>query len=67
MSMARKTEIEVILNSLSKEELIRIIAQVVEQDEMFGNSLLMRYAKGDHSQQIQSCKKRIKSIEMKAQ
>lgn len=62
MSMARKTEIEVILNSLSKEELIRIIAQVVEQDEMFGNSLLMTYAKVDHSQQIQSCKKRIKSI-----
>ncbi|MNZ29319.1 hypothetical protein D3C78_465650 [compost metagenome] len=62
MRMARQTEIEALLNSLSKEELIRIIAQVVEQDEMFSNSFLLRYAKGDHSQQIQTCKKLIDSI-----
>ncbi|WP_410513480.1 hypothetical protein PaeBR_03205 [Paenibacillus sp. BR2-3] len=60
--MVRQSEIEEVLNSLSKEELIRIISQVAEQDDAFKNGLLVKYVKGDHAQQIQSCKKLIDSI-----
>lgn len=60
--MTRHSEIEVVLNGLSKEELIRIIAQVAEGDATFRNGLLVKYAKGGYSKQIQSCKKLIDSI-----
>ncbi|ASA25798.1 hypothetical protein [Paenibacillus donghaensis] len=39
--MVRQPEINEVLNSLSKEELIRIIAQVAEQDETLKNGLLV--------------------------
>jgi hypothetical protein len=60
--MARQSEIEAVLKSLSKEELIRIIVQVAGEDDTFENGLLVKYAKGGHSKQIQSCKKLIASI-----
>lgn len=62
MKMTRQTEVQALLSRLSKDELICIIAQFAEQDEMFRQRLLLKYAKGEHSQQIQSYKKRIKSI-----
>ncbi|RXZ79439.1 hypothetical protein EBB07_22950 [Paenibacillaceae bacterium] len=60
--LTQKSEIIQVLNSLSKEELVRIIAQVAEQDEAFKNGLLVKYDKGDHSRQIQLTKKLIGSI-----
>lgn len=51
-----------LLNSLSKEELVRIIVQVAEQDDAFHNSLLVKYGKGDPARQIQSFRKQIDSI-----
>ncbi|BBI35605.1 hypothetical protein [Cohnella abietis] len=60
--MAKPSEIEEVLKSLSKEELIRIIVQVAGGDDAFKNGLIVKYAKGDHSKQIQSCKRAIDSI-----
>jgi hypothetical protein len=60
--MARQSEIEAVLNNLSKEELIRIIVQATREDDTLKNGILIKYTKGDHSKQIQSCKKLINSI-----
>jgi len=60
--MARRSDISKVLNSLSKEELIRIIIQVADQDELFKNGLLVKYVQGDHTEQLQLCKKLMDSI-----
>lgn len=60
--VARQTDISEILKSLSKEELIRIILQAAERDDMFKNSLLVKYAEGDLAEELQSCKKLMDSI-----
>lgn len=60
--MARQPDINEVLNSLSKEELIRIILQAADQDEMFKNGLLVKYAQGDYSGQLQLSKKLMDSI-----
>ncbi|MFB5763628.1 hypothetical protein [Paenibacillus medicaginis] len=60
--MSKNHEIEDLLQSLSQEELIHIIAQVAEQDKVFRNGLLVKYTKGNHSKQLKSCQKLIDSI-----
>lgn len=60
--MARKLKIEDIISGLSKEELIQLVTEVAERDEIFRNGLLVKYAKGDHKHQIQSCKKLVQAI-----
>lgn len=60
--MAQQPDISEVLNHLSKEELVRIIIQVADRDEMFRNGLLVKYAQGDHTKQLQLFKKLMDSI-----
>lgn len=60
--MVRQSDTEEVLYSLSKEELIRIIVRVADQDETFKNGLLVKYSTDGHSRKVQSCKKLIDSI-----
>lgn len=41
--MTEISELDMLLNRLSKEELVRIVAEVCEQDPMLKNSLLLKY------------------------
>lgn len=60
--MAQQPDISEVLNSLSKEELIRIILQAADQDDIFKKGLLVKYAQGDHTEQLQLCRKLMDSI-----
>lgn len=60
--MAKKLKIHEVLNSLSKEELISVVAEAAELDSLFKNSLLMKYGKEDSSLHFQSCKNLIASM-----
>lgn len=60
--MTQQPDINEVLNSLSKEELVRIILQAADQDEMLTNGLLMKYGRGDLNEQLQRCKKLMDSI-----
>ncbi|MDN5315932.1 MAG: hypothetical protein PWR08_56 [Thermoanaerobacterium sp.] len=51
-----------VLNNLSKEELIKIIMDIIENDEALKNSLIVRYSKGSYGQELEKCKKLIDSI-----
>lgn len=55
-------EIKEVLNSLSKEELIRIIADISQKDAALKNSLIVRYSKGNDEQELEKCKRLIESI-----
>lgn len=52
--MSRQSEIEAVLNSLSKEELIHIIIPITVQDEVLRDSLLVKFSNGDPAKRIQS-------------
>lgn len=54
--------IKEVLNNLSKEELIKIIMDITENDEALKNSLIVRYSKGSYEQELEKCKKLIDSI-----
>lgn len=61
--MTEISELETLLSSLSKEELIHIVAEVCEQDRMLKNNLLLKYGQGKtDKQQAQAFKKMIGSI-----
>ena len=59
---AKQLEIKEVLNNLSKEELIKIILDIVQKDKAFKNSLIVRYSKGDDLQVLEKCKSLIESI-----
>ncbi|HHV75109.1 MAG TPA: hypothetical protein GXX41_10830 [Thermoanaerobacterium sp.] len=54
--------IKEVLNNLSKEELIKIIMDITENDEALKNSLIVRYSKGSYEQELEKSKKLIDSI-----
>ncbi|MFD2332706.1 hypothetical protein ACFSR7_25910 [Cohnella sp. GCM10020058] len=61
--MTEISELDTILDRLSKEELVRIVAEVCEQDPMLKNSLLLKYGEGkSDKRQIQAFKKMIASV-----
>lgn len=60
--VVKQPEIKEVLNNLSKEELIRIMVDITQKDTTLKNSLIVRYSKGDDTQEIEKCKKLINSI-----
>jgi hypothetical protein len=61
--MTRQPELIKVLNELSKEELMRIIVQVAEQDDLFKNNLMVKYVQGkDRTQQLALRKKLMDAI-----
>lgn len=61
--MKRQQDLIKVLNELPKEELIRIIVQLAEQDDRFKNTLMMKYAHGnDGTQQLALLKKLMDAI-----
>ncbi|MDZ5473296.1 hypothetical protein SM124_16380 [Bacillus sp. 31A1R] len=59
---SKRTTIQEVLTNLSKEELINIIINITNKDATLENSLIVRYSNGDHSNEIEACKKLIHSI-----
>lgn len=59
--MKRSSNIDQILQKLSKGELISIIAQIAERDEQLRNTLLLQYGEGDDKQRLSAYSKLIKS------
>ncbi|WP_421383190.1 SWIM zinc finger family protein [Bacillus salacetis] len=55
-------QIKDVLSSLSKEQLMDILADLADQDEALENSLIVKYSQGDHDQIVTLCKKQIRSI-----
>lgn len=57
-----KLELNDVLNTLSKEELITIIEYLAEKDSFLKESLIFKYSKGDDEQELKKCKKLIDSV-----
>ncbi|WP_244262203.1 SWIM zinc finger family protein [Thermoanaerobacter wiegelii] len=55
-------DIKEVLDSLSKEELIDIIMDLIGDDETLKNRLVLRYSKVDSKQELIRCRKLINSI-----
>lgn len=55
-------EIKEVLNNLSKEELIKIIVDITQKDTTLKNSLIVRYSKGNNTQELEKCKRLMESI-----
>lgn len=55
-------EIKEVLNNLSKEELIKIIIDITQRDTTLKNSLIVKYSKGNKTQEIEKCKRLMESI-----
>ncbi|MFC5407281.1 hypothetical protein [Cohnella soli] len=62
LARQKQPELSEVLKPLSKEELIRIIVQVAEQDSMFKSGLLVKYSQGDYTRQLQLSKQLMNSI-----
>jgi len=60
--VTKQPEIKVVLNNLSKEELIKIIIDISQKDATLKNSLIVRYSKGNELQEFEKCKRLIESI-----
>ncbi len=58
----KQPEINEVLNNLSKEELISIIGNITKKNVTLKNSLIVRYSKGDDTQELQKCRKLMESI-----
>lgn len=54
-----------ILNNLSKEELVKIILDIAQENRILKNSLILRYSKGNSEQELEKCKRLIESIIIK--
>ncbi|AWZ48605.1 hypothetical protein C3495_07135 [Clostridiaceae bacterium 14S0207] len=55
-------EINEVLNTLSKENLIKIIIELTESNTTLKNNLILRYSKGTKEQELKKCKMFIESI-----
>ncbi|WP_333860839.1 SWIM zinc finger family protein [Clostridium sp.] len=51
-----------VLDNISKDELIKIIIDITEKDKILKNSIIVRYSKGNHKQELERCKNLIDSI-----
>ncbi|MDF9843717.1 MULTISPECIES: hypothetical protein [unclassified Paenibacillus] len=60
--MANQRKLEEVLRDLSKEELIAIIAEAAGQDEVFKNTLLLKYGTEDQPRLLKTFQKLIKTI-----
>lgn len=60
--VTKQPSIKEILDTLSREELIKIIVDIVQKDKTLENSLIVRYSKGDDTQELKKCKKLMESI-----
>lgn len=60
--ITKQPEIKEVLNNLSKEDLIDIIIDLVQKDTTLKNSLIVRYSKGNDTQELEKCRKLIGSI-----
>ena len=58
----KQPSIKEVLNSLSKEELIGIIVDITKKDSTLKNSIILRYSKGNHTQELEKCKNLMDSI-----
>lgn len=56
------SRIEDVLNELSKEKLVNIILDIAKKDKIFKNKIILKYSKGESSQELKKCKKLIDSI-----
>jgi len=65
--MPRHPSIKEILDTVSREELIKIIVAMAQKDETLENSLIVRYSKDDDTQELKKCKKLMESIVRKYQ
>ncbi|WP_071458625.1 SWIM zinc finger family protein [Bacillus massilinigeriensis] len=54
--------IKEVLNALSREELIDIMLDLTQSDKTLKNSLILRYSKGNVTQELERCKRLIDSI-----
>lgn len=54
-----------VLNNLSKEELVKIILDIAQENRILKNSLILRYSKGNNEQELEKCKRLIESIIIK--
>jgi len=60
--VAKQPEINEILKSLSKEELIDVIVDITKKDLTLKNSIIFRYSKGNDIEEIDKCSKLMNSI-----
>ncbi|SFG17724.1 hypothetical protein [Sporolactobacillus nakayamae] len=60
--MKKQSELAGMLNSLPKEELVRIILRIAEEDDKIGAQLIVKYGTGKAVHQLKARKKLIKSI-----
>lgn len=58
----KKNELEVVLNSLSKEQLVNIVENMAKKDKMFKYLLILKYSKVDSEKELENCQNLIKSI-----
>lgn len=54
-----------VLNNLSKEELVKIILDIAQENRILKNSLILRYSIGNSEQELEKCKRLIESIIIK--
>ncbi|MCM3701372.1 SWIM zinc finger domain-containing protein [Paenibacillus macerans] len=62
LKAAKPPELKEVLQQLPKEELIGIIMDVARKDAFLRNSLLLKYAKVEEQQELESCRRLIQSI-----
>ncbi|MNC22924.1 hypothetical protein D3C75_709320 [compost metagenome] len=60
--MANQRRLEEVLRELSKEELISIISEAAGQDEVFKNTLLLKYGTEDQPRLLKTFQKLLKTI-----
>lgn len=59
------TTIQEVLSNLTKEELIKIIVNITNNDVTLENSLMVKYSTGDGSQELEACRELIAAIARK--
>ncbi|WP_298470498.1 hypothetical protein [uncultured Psychrobacillus sp.] len=58
----KKPAVFEVLNDLSKDKLVEILMEMVEQDSKFGEKLVFKYAKTNETNLLDQCKKLLSSI-----
>ncbi|WP_318503087.1 hypothetical protein [Bacillus sp. T3] len=58
----KRITIEEVMSQLPKEELVNIILNIASNDPTLETSLILKYAKGDHEHELESCQELINAI-----
>lgn len=66
-AMTKQQSIKEVLDTVSREELIKIIVDMTQKDATLANSLIVKYSKDDHTQELKKCTKLMESIVRKYQ